>query len=73
MFLFFPARRLRSKTTLGGQGAWQVEVGETVPNVTETGEIKENSSNVCCCQVTSCCSCISLTSRIYDFEVALLL
>ncbi|XP_060755530.1 protein DPCD [Neoarius graeffei] len=39
------SRRLRSKTTLGGQGAWQVEVGETVPNVTETGEIKENSSN----------------------------
>ncbi|KAI5089926.1 protein DPCD, partial [Silurus meridionalis] len=40
------SRRLRSKTRLGGQEAWQVEVGETGPNLTETGEIKENSSNV---------------------------
>ncbi|XP_046693546.1 protein DPCD [Silurus meridionalis] len=39
------SRRLRSKTRLGGQEAWQVEVGETGPNLTETGEIKENSSN----------------------------
>ncbi|XP_047659110.1 protein DPCD isoform X2 [Tachysurus fulvidraco] len=39
------SRRLRSKTTLGGQGAWQVEIGDAVPSLTETGDIKENSSN----------------------------
>lgn len=49
--LLFPARRLRSKSRLGGQGAWQVDVGETGLSLTEMEEIKENSSNVCCCQV----------------------
>ncbi|KAF5909290.1 protein DPCD, partial [Clarias magur] len=39
------SRRLRSKTRLGGQGAWQVEVGETGPNLNEMGDIKENNSN----------------------------
>ncbi|KAF4075262.1 hypothetical protein AMELA_G00232600 [Ameiurus melas] len=39
------SRRLRSKSRLGGQGAWQVEVGETGLSPTEMEEIKENSSN----------------------------
>ncbi|TSK17977.1 Protein DPCD [Bagarius yarrelli] len=39
------SRKVRSKTKLGGQGTWQVEVGETGSNLTDSGEIKENSSN----------------------------
>ncbi|KAL7852468.1 hypothetical protein SRHO_G00182530 [Serrasalmus rhombeus] len=38
-------RKLRSKNKLGGQGLWQVEVGETNTVPSTEVEIKENSSN----------------------------
>ncbi|KAL6481725.1 hypothetical protein MHYP_G00098050 [Metynnis hypsauchen] len=38
-------RKLRSKNKLGGEGLWQVEVGETNTVPSTEVEIKENSSN----------------------------
>lgn len=47
----FQARRLRAKSKLGGQGSWQVEVGETGSDTTVNVDIKENGSNVSVCLV----------------------
>ncbi|KAI2668427.1 Protein DPCD [Labeo rohita] len=38
-------RKLRQKSTFGGQGQWTLEVGETNPNGVTSDLIKESSSN----------------------------
>lgn len=51
MYSYFAVRKWRSKSTLKGQGPWEIEVGEPVPSTVaclESDVIKENCSNVSC-------------------------
>lgn len=51
MYSFFAVRKWRSKSTLKGQGPWEIEVGEPVPSTVaclESDVIKENCSNMSC-------------------------